>query len=141
MSRQQEGNALDKCIELVTDLCGERPVGYVAPWWELSPNTIALLLERNFLYDRGMIEDDYLPHYLRRGDSWTKINYALEAKDWMKAWKAGEEVELVELVSRRCTANDVRQDIPQQPWLGKSTRCRGHLARSIQLLVCASSPQ
>ena len=37
MSRQQEADVLDKCIELVTDLCGVRPVGYVAPWWELSP--------------------------------------------------------------------------------------------------------
>ena len=67
MSRQQEADVLDKCIELVTDLCGVHPVGYVAPWWELSPNTIDLLLERNFLYDRSVMEDDYTPHYLRQG--------------------------------------------------------------------------
>ena len=97
MSRQQEADVLDKCIELVTDLCGVRPVGYVAPWWELSPNTIDLLLERDFLYDRSVMEDDYTPHYLRRGDSWTKIDYTQEAKTWMKPWQPGEAVELVEL--------------------------------------------
>ena len=43
------------------------------------------------------MEDDYFPHYLRKGDSWTKIDYAKEAKDWMKPWQAGEVVELVEL--------------------------------------------
>ena len=97
MSRQQEADVLDKCIELVTDLCGVRPVGYVAPWWELSPNTIDLLLERSFLYDRSVMEDDYTPHYLRAGDSWTKIDYSQEAASWMKPWVAGEAVDLVEL--------------------------------------------
>ena len=97
MSRQQEADVLDKCIELVTDLCGVHPVGYVAPWWELSPNTIDLLLERNFLYDRSVMEDDYTPHYLRRGDSWTKIDYTQEAASWMKPWVAGDAVDLVEL--------------------------------------------
>ena len=61
MSRQQEADVLDKCIELVTDLCGVKPVGYVAPWWELSPNTIDLLLERGFLYDSSLL-DDIVPY-------------------------------------------------------------------------------
>ena len=91
------GRCLDKCIELVTDLCGVHPVGYVAPWWELSPNTIDLLLEREFLYDRSVMEDDYTPHYLRRGDSWTKIDYTQEAASWMKPRVAGDAVDLVEL--------------------------------------------
>ena len=27
-------------------MSGKAPVGYMAPWWELSPNTIDLLLSR-----------------------------------------------------------------------------------------------
>jgi len=36
MTREQERAVLDKCIELVTQLSGRRPTGYVAPWWEFS---------------------------------------------------------------------------------------------------------
>ena len=46
MTREQETEILDKCIELVTRLSGKRPTGYVAPWWEFSPVTNELLLER-----------------------------------------------------------------------------------------------
>ena len=38
---------LDKCIELVTQVSGRRPTGYVAPWWEFSTVTNELLLERH----------------------------------------------------------------------------------------------
>src|ERR1700730_16417956 len=46
MTREQETAVLDKCIELVTQLSGRRPTGYVAPWWEFSTVTNELLLER-----------------------------------------------------------------------------------------------
>ena len=32
MTREQETVVLDKCVELVTQLSGRRPTGYVAPW-------------------------------------------------------------------------------------------------------------
>ena len=51
MTREQETEILDKCIELVTKLSGKRPTGYVAPWWEFSPVTNELLLERGIKYD------------------------------------------------------------------------------------------
>ena len=38
MTREQETEILDKCIDLVTKLSGKRPTGYVAPWWEFSPS-------------------------------------------------------------------------------------------------------
>src|ERR1051325_2651667 len=46
MTREQEEAVLDKCIDLVTQLSGRRPTGYVAPWWEFSTVTNELLLER-----------------------------------------------------------------------------------------------
>ena len=49
MTREQETEILDKCIALVTKLSGKRPTGYVAPWWEFSPVTNELLLERGIV--------------------------------------------------------------------------------------------
>ena len=37
MTPEQEETVLDYCIDLITELSGRRPTGYVAPWWEFSP--------------------------------------------------------------------------------------------------------
>jgi peptidoglycan/xylan/chitin deacetylase (PgdA/CDA1 family) len=95
MNREQEADVLDKTIDIITRMSGKKPVGYGAPWWELSPNTIDLLLERGIQYESSMMEDDYHPYYVRKGDSWTKIDYTKKASDWMKPWKPGKETELV----------------------------------------------
>ena len=57
---------------------------------------IDLLLARGFTDDTSLMEDDFFPYYLRKGDSWTKIDYTKSASDWMKPWKAGTEVNIVE---------------------------------------------
>lgn len=97
LSRRQEADVLDKVISVIQNMSGKAPTGYMAPWWELSPNTVELLVERGISYDSSMMEDDYHPYYLRVGDSWNKINYEGEAKDWMHPWQAGKEVDLVEI--------------------------------------------
>lgn len=97
MSREQEAEVLDKSIEVIKSMSGQAPKGYMAPWWELSPNTVELLIDRGISYDSSMMEDDFHPHYLRVGDSWTTIDYSGPASNWMKPWKAGEEHDLVEL--------------------------------------------
>ena len=78
-------------------MSGKAPVGYMAPWWELSPNTVELSLARGIQYDSSLMEDDYHPYYLRVGDTWTKIDYKKKASEWMVPWKAGKEVDLVEI--------------------------------------------
>ena len=74
MSREQEAEVLDRTFEVIKTMSGKAPIGYMAPWWELSPNTVELLLARGMKYDSSMMEDDYHPYYLRVGDSWTKID-------------------------------------------------------------------
>ena len=74
MTREQETEVLDKSIELVTQLSGKRPTGYVAPWWEFSNVTNELLLERGIKYDHSLMHDDHTPYYVRVVDSWTKID-------------------------------------------------------------------
>ena len=99
MTRQQETDVLDRTIEVIKKITGTSPTGYMAPWWEVSPNTVELLLSRGIKYDSSLMEDDYHPYYLRVEDSWNKIDYSGSAKDWMNPWKAGRTVDLVEIPS------------------------------------------
>lgn len=97
MTKEQEQAILNKTFDLVVDLCGKPPKGYSAPWWELSPNTIDLLLEKGIEYDHSLMENDHSPYYLRRDDSWTKIDYAQPAETWMTPWQRGTETDLIEI--------------------------------------------
>jgi peptidoglycan/xylan/chitin deacetylase (PgdA/CDA1 family) len=53
-----EKDLLVKSIEYLTQVTGERPVGYRAPSWNFSPHTLDLLLELGFLYDSSLMADD-----------------------------------------------------------------------------------
>jgi peptidoglycan-N-acetylglucosamine deacetylase len=97
MTREQETAVLDKCIELVERISGKRPTGYVAPWWEFSNVTNELLLERGIKYDHSLMHHDFVPYYVRVGDSWTKIDYAKRADEWMVPLQRGEETDLIEI--------------------------------------------
>ena len=97
MTKEQEQAILNKTFDLVVDLCGKPPKGYSAPWWELSPNTIDLLLEKGIEYDHSLMENDHSPYYLRRDDSWTKIDYSQPAETWMVPWQAGTQTDLIEI--------------------------------------------
>src|SRR5436305_12215570 len=39
LTPDQEEKIFDRCIEVIEKLSGKSPRGYVAPWWELGPNT------------------------------------------------------------------------------------------------------
>jgi len=97
MTRAQETEVLDKCIELVTKLTGKRATGYVAPWWEFSNVTNELLLERSIKYDHSLMHHDCLPYYVRVGDSWTRIDYSKKPGEWMFPLKRGKETDLIEI--------------------------------------------
>ena len=97
MSPEQEEVVLDRCIELLEGLTGERPAGYVAPWWEFSAVTAELLLARGIEYDHSLMHDDFHPYYVRTGDTWTKIDYSKPAGHWMKPLVRGRETDLVEI--------------------------------------------
>lgn len=97
MNREQEAAVLDHCIQLIQSGTGARPTGYVAPWWEFSPVTNELLLERGIKYDHSLMHRDFEPYYVRVGDSWTKIDYSRPAEEWMKPYRRGAETDLVEI--------------------------------------------
>lgn len=58
LPRVDEERLLRKAIERMTELTGERPVGYRAPSWNFSDNTLELLLDMDFLYDSSLMADD-----------------------------------------------------------------------------------
>lgn len=120
MTPEQEEAVLKKSIDLVVDLCGERPRGYVAPWWELSGETVHLLLENGIVYDNSRMDNDFHPFYARVGDSWTKIDYAKSAESWMKPLVRGRETELVEI-----GANWYVDDLPPMMFIKKSPNSHG----------------
>ncbi len=120
MTREQETAVLDRSIALITDMTGRRPTGYVAPWWEFSPVTNELLLERGIKYDHSLMHNDFHPYYVRVGDSWTKIDYSKHPDHWMKPLQRGEETDLVEI-----PANWYLDDLPPMMFIKKSPNSHG----------------
>src|SRR5690606_39083389 len=51
MTAKQEEDVMDRSIELIENISGQRPTGYVAPWWEFSNITNELLLKKGIKYD------------------------------------------------------------------------------------------
>jgi peptidoglycan/xylan/chitin deacetylase (PgdA/CDA1 family) len=123
MTRTQESAILDRCIELLTKLTGTTPTGYVAPWWEFSPVTNELLLERGIKYDHSLMHNDFSPYFVRVGDSWTKIDYAKPAEEWMKPLERGTETELVEI-----PANWYLDDLPPMMFIKASANSHGFVS-------------
>ncbi|EGZ50955.1 polysaccharide deacetylase family protein [Neisseria wadsworthii] len=122
MTREQETAVLDRSLELITELAGKRPTGYVAPWWEFSPVTNELLLERGIKYDHSLMHNDFHPYYVRVGDSWTKIDYSKHPSHWMKPLVRGKETPLVEI-----PANWYLDDLPPMMFIKKSPNSHGFM--------------
>jgi peptidoglycan/xylan/chitin deacetylase (PgdA/CDA1 family) len=120
MTRKQEEDILLKCIDLIKNLTGKRPTGYVAPWWEFSNVTNELLIQHGIKYDHSLMHRDLEPYYVRVGDSWTKIDYSAQAADWMKPLVRGQETDLVEI-----PANWYLDDLPPMMFVKKSPNSYG----------------
>ncbi|MEW1722498.1 polysaccharide deacetylase [Streptomyces sp. NPDC093109] len=123
MSRTQESDILDHCIDLISTRTGRRPTGYVAPWWEFSGVTNELLLERGITYDHSLMHRDFEPYYVRVGDSWTKIDYDRPAREWMKPLERGEETDLVEI-----PASWYLDDLPPMMFIKASPNSHGFVS-------------
>jgi peptidoglycan/xylan/chitin deacetylase (PgdA/CDA1 family) len=120
MSRQQEIDVLDYCVGLLTRRSGRAPTGYVAPWWEFSPITNEILLDRGIRYDHSLMHRDFEPYYVRAGDTWTKIDYTRPAAEWMKPLVRGEETGLIEI-----PANWYLDDLPPMMFIKASPNSHG----------------
>jgi peptidoglycan/xylan/chitin deacetylase (PgdA/CDA1 family) len=87
LNLEQERKIMKRGIDCIKEITGERPLGYRSPAWDLSPNTIGILLEERFIYDSSMMAHDYLPYKVRSGD--------VPSQDG--AYKFGNDTNLIEL--------------------------------------------
>lgn len=70
LTRDAEQRSLERGIEALEKVTGERPRGYRAPGWATSDNTVRLLLGHGFDYDSSLMAGDFYPYYVREGDQW-----------------------------------------------------------------------
>lgn len=120
MTEEQERAVLQKSIGLIERLCGKKPKGYVAPWWEMSGRTAKLLLEHGFSYSHSQGYHDFEPFYARLPDAWSKIDYSKPAETWMKPLIKGKPVDLVEFA-----ANWYLDDLPPMMFIKKAPNSHG----------------
>ena len=120
MTPEQEEAVLTRCIDLVTELSGRRPTGYVAPWWEFSHVTNELLLKHGIKYDHSLMHKDFECYRVRVGDRWTKIDYSKPADHWMKALVRGQETDLIEI-----PANWYLDDLPPMMFIKTAPNSHG----------------
>jgi peptidoglycan-N-acetylglucosamine deacetylase len=64
LSRDEEYYWLQKSIDIIERMTGQRPRGYRAPVYNFSEHTTDLLVEEGFLYDASLMGDD-VPYVLR----------------------------------------------------------------------------
>lgn len=120
MTPTQEEDVLAYTVDLIERVSGKKPRGYVAPWWEMSNSTAALLLKYGFKYDHSQGYRDFQPFYARVGDSWNLIDYSKTAKEWMKPMIHGKEIDLVEV-----GANWYVDDLPPMMFMKKAANSHG----------------
>jgi len=120
MKPRQEEDILVKTKKLAKSFSGKAPTGYVAPWWEFSRVTAALLLKHGIKYDHSLMHRDFEPYYIRVGDKWSKIDYRKPASAWMKPLLRGRLTRLVEI-----PASWYLDDLPPMMFIKKSPNSHG----------------
>ncbi|MDH5804767.1 MAG: polysaccharide deacetylase, partial [Gemmatimonadota bacterium] len=68
LPEQAERDLLERSIEYLTEVTGERPVGYRAPSWNFSPNTLSIVRELGFEYESSLMADDRPYELLQNGE-------------------------------------------------------------------------
>ena len=68
LGREKEEEGLVRGNEAIAGITGAPARGYRSPSWDLSPDTIGLLIEHGFFYDSSMMGDDHTPYRARTGD-------------------------------------------------------------------------
>ncbi|MBS0219638.1 MAG: polysaccharide deacetylase [Proteobacteria bacterium] len=68
MSAEEEETELLRANDSIKRLIGKKPVGYRSPIWDLTPNTVKLLVRHQFLYESNLMANDYTPFRTRTDD-------------------------------------------------------------------------
>jgi len=87
MSRDEEEEEIARGNDSIKRISGRTARGYRSPAWDLSPNSIELLLKHGIQYDSSMMGHDYDCYMARQGD----------VVELMKPFVRGRETTLVEM--------------------------------------------
>ena len=68
-SRDEEAEDMGRANEAIRKLTGQKARGYRSPSWDLSENTIDLLIVEGMRYDSSLMNEDYHPTWARQGDT------------------------------------------------------------------------
>ncbi len=75
----EEERLLDQAIAYLTKASGKRPVGYRAPAWAFSENTVGLLRKKGFLYDTSLMAMDEPYELMSNGEPTGMVELSI---DW-----------------------------------------------------------
>ncbi|MGQ0704316.1 MAG: polysaccharide deacetylase family protein, partial [Gemmatimonadales bacterium] len=75
-----ERDLVKRALDHLTQATGTRPVGYRAPSWNFSPNTLSIIRELGFLYESSMMADDRPYELLQNGQPTGLVEIPVE---WM----------------------------------------------------------
>ena len=64
-----ERDLVGRATDYLENVTGRRPVGYRAPSWNFSPNTLRIIKEFGFLYDSSLMADDRPYELLQNGEA------------------------------------------------------------------------
>jgi peptidoglycan/xylan/chitin deacetylase (PgdA/CDA1 family) len=104
LSREEEEAVLVRGIESLGTVLGRRPVGYRSPIWDMTDNTVDLLLKHGFTYSANGMADDYRPYPARIGD----------VVSLTEPFKYGKETALLEIPSAWYLSDLIQLEIVYQ---------------------------
>ena len=65
---ETERELVIRATDYLEQVTGRRPVGYRAPSWNFSPNTLNIVREQGFLYDSSLMADDRPYELMQNGE-------------------------------------------------------------------------
>lgn len=83
MTEAQEREAIERGLESLERITGQRPAGYRAPMWELNYRSPGLLGEYGFAYDSSLFDSD-VPYVIDAGGQRTLVEIPIQwsLDDW-----------------------------------------------------------
>ncbi len=73
-----EERLLRQAVDAVEEITGERPVGYRAPSWNHSPNTLQIVRDIGFLYESSLMHDDRPYELVQDGEATGMVELPVE---------------------------------------------------------------
>lgn len=106
--RFYEEQLFNRMINSIAVFAGYKPLGFRAPYWRFSDNTLSILMKKGFLYDSSLMDDEY-PYVITmseysivelpvdwRLDDWPYLEYyrTLTPRELLEMWL--EEIKYAE---------------------------------------------